>query len=311
MSRPDRRPPVAQADEAVRTMQSVRDLIRYAVSRLQAAQASFGHGTDNAWDEAVWLVLWSLHLPLDRLDPMLDARLAPSEINAVISLIEQRCTERMPLAYLTGEAWLRGERFLCDARALVPRSPIADLLDSDALEPWLAEAGEIGAVLDLCTGGASLAILAAHRFGLATVIGTDLSVDALALAAENINLHRLTDRVSLRQGSLWSPLEGEKFDLVLCNPPYVNAASMAELPAEFRHEPQGALAGGSDGMDLIRRIVAGARAHLNPGGLMLLEVGHEALHFEAAFAQLEFIWLPTASGDNSVALIERDALPQA
>jgi ribosomal protein L3 glutamine methyltransferase len=311
MSRPGHRPPVAQADEAARALQSVRDLIRYAVSRLQSSQASFGHGTDNAWDEAVWLVLWSLHLPLDRLDPMLDARLAPSEIGAVISLIERRCTERVPLAYLTGEAWLRGERFLCDARALVPRSPIADLLDSDALEPWLPDAGNIGAVLDLCTGGASLAILAAHRFGQATVIGSDLSVEALALAAENIDLHRLADRVSLRQGSLWSPLEGERFDLVLCNPPYVNAASMAELPAEFRHEPQGALAGGNDGMDLIRQIMAGARAHLHPGGLMLLEVGHEALHFEAAFAQLEFIWLPTASGDNSVALIERDALPQA
>lgn len=311
MSRPTPRMPVAQADEAARSMQSVRDLIRYAVSRLQSAQASFGHGTDNAWDEAVWLVLWSLHLPLDRLEPVLDARLAPSEIDGVISLIERRCTERVPLAYLIGEAWLRGERFLCDARALVPRSPIADLLDSDALEPWLAEAGEIASVLDLCTGGASLAILAAHRFGQATVIGSDLSTDALALAAENIDLHRLADRVSLRQGSLWSPLEGERFDLVLCNPPYVNAASMAELPAEFKHEPVSALAGGNDGMDLIRQIVAGARAHLNPGGLMLLEVGHEALHFEAAFSALEFIWLPTASGDNSVALIERDALPQA
>jgi ribosomal protein L3 glutamine methyltransferase len=305
------RPQVAQADEAVRTMQSVRDLIRYAVSRLQSAQASFGHGTDNAWDEAVWLVLWSLHLPLDRLEPMLDARVAPSEVAATIALIEQRCTERLPLAYLTGEAWLRGERFLCDARALVPRSPIADLLDSDALEPWLPDAGDTGAVLDLCTGGASLAILAAHRFGRAHVVGSDLSADALALAAENIALHRLADRVGLRQGSLWSPLEGERFDLVLCNPPYVNAASMAELPAEFRHEPVGALAGGSDGMDLIRQIVAGAKAHLNPGGLMLLEVGHEASHFEAAFAQLEFIWLPTASGDTSVALIERDALPKA
>jgi ribosomal protein L3 glutamine methyltransferase len=311
MSRPEPRPPVAPVDEAARSLRSVRDLIRYAVSRLQSAQASFGHGTDNAWDEAVWLVLWSLHLPLDRLDPMLDARLAPSEIAAAIALVERRCTERLPLAYLTGEAWLRGERFLCDARALVPRSPIADLLDSDALEPWLPDADDIGTVLDLCTGGASLAILAAHRFGRASVIGADLSTEALALAGENIALHHLTERVSLRQGSLWSPLAGKRFDLVLCNPPYVNAASMAELPAEFRHEPVGALAGGDDGMDLIRQIVAGARAHLNPKGLMLLEVGHEALHFEAAFAQLEFIWLPTASGDNSVALIERDALPQA
>jgi HemK-like putative methylase len=161
------------------------------------------------------------------------------------------------------------------------------------------------------TGGASLAILAAHRFARASVIGADLSAEALALAAENIALHRLTDRVSLRQGSLWSPLAGKRFDLVLCNPPYVNAASMAELPAEFRHEPVGALAGGNDGMDLIRQIVAGARAHLHPTGLMLLEVGHEAAYFEAAFTQLEFIWLPTASGDNSVALIEHDALPQA
>jgi len=298
----------ASAAEAVEALHTVRDLIRYAVSRMQAAGVCLGHGTDELFDEAAWLVLWSLHLPLERLEPFLDARLTPTERVAAVTLIERRCTERLPSAYLTGEAWLRGMRFLSDARALVPRSPIAELFDGDALLPWLPDPEAVSNVLDLCTGGASLAVLAAHAYPNAQVIGSDLSPDALALAAENIALHQLTERVQLRQGSLWEPLQDQRFDLIVCNPPYVNSDSMAALPLEYRHEPQQALAGGPDGMDLIRIILEGAASHLNETGIMVLEVGHEAAHFEAAFARLEGIWLPIAAGDDQLVLLERSAL---
>jgi ribosomal protein L3 glutamine methyltransferase len=292
-----------------RSLVTVRDLLRWAVSRMGAAGVVYGHGTDDPWDEAAWLVLWSLHLPLDRLDPVLDARLSPPERDAALALIERRCGERIPAAYLTGEAWLRGLRFLSDPRALVPRSPIAELLDSDALDPWLPDASAVGRVLDLCTGGASLAVFAARRYEAAAVLAADQSADALALAADNLALHGLAHRVALRQGDLWAPVAGERFDLVVCNPPYVNAGSMAALPPEYRHEPAAALGGGTDGMDLVRRILAGARRQLNAGGILVLEIGHEAAHFEAAFPALECTWLPTAGGEDRVLLLERDALP--
>ena len=295
--------------EARAALRTVRDLLRWAVSRMACAEVALGHGTDDPWDEAAWLVLWSLRLPLDRLDPVLDARLAPGEVAAAVALIERRCVERLPAAYLTGEAWLRGVRFLSDPRALVPRSPIAELLDTDALEPWLPDPLAVGSVLDLCTGGGSLAILAARRFPGARVVGADLSADALALAAENVALHGLGERVTLRRGDLWTAVGDEAFELIVCNPPYVNTGAMAALPAEYRHEPQQALGGGSDGMELVRTIVAGARARLAPGGLMVLEIGHEARHFEAAFPTLEFTYLPTEGGDERLVLLERDALP--
>jgi ribosomal protein L3 glutamine methyltransferase len=295
--------------EACRALRTVRDLVRWSVTRMAAADASFGHGTEDAWDEAAWLVLWSLRLPLDRLEPVLDARLTAGEIAAAVALVERRCVERLPTAYLTGEAWLRGLRFRADPHALVPRSPIAELLDTDALEPWIAAPGGVRRVLDLCTGGGSLAVFAARRFPDAVVIGADLSSEALALAAENVALHGLQDRIGLRQGDLWDAVAGDRFDLVVCNPPYVNAASMGALPPEYRHEPQRALGGGADGMDLVRRIVAGARERLEPGGLLVLEIGHEAANFEAAFPGLEFGWLPTEGGDDRIVLLERDALP--
>ena len=310
MSRPVRfERPAPSAFEAREALRTVRDLLRWSVTRLAAAGAALGHGTDDPWDEAAWLVLWSLRLPLDRLEPVLDARLAPSEVAAAVALVERRCVERLPAAYLTGEAWLRGVRFLADPRALVPRSPIAELLDTDALDPWLPDPLAVGRVLDLCTGGGSLAILAARRFPAAAVTGADLSSDALALAADNVALHGLADRVTLRRGDLWAPVAAEAFALVVCNPPYVNAGSMDALPPEYLHEPQGALGGGEDGMDLVRRIVGGARARLAPGGLLVLEIGHEATHFEAAFPGLEFTYLPTEGGDERIVLLERDALP--
>jgi len=301
--RPSPRP--EQAREALRT---VRDLIRWAVTRMEHAGVFCGHGTDNAWDEASWLVLWSLRLPLERLDPVLDAHLTSAEVDAVVSLVERRCAERMPAAYLTGEAWLRGVRFLCDPRALVPRSPIAELLDSEALEPWLGEDGAVREVLDLCTGAGSLAIFAARRYPQARVTATDVSADALELAAENLALHGLSDRITLRQGDLWAPVPARRYDLIVCNPPYVNMQSMAALPDEYRSEPHAALAGGEDGMDLVRRILEQAASHLSPTGILVLEIGHEIAHFEAAFPRLETLWLPTEGGDHRVALLERSAL---
>lgn len=310
--------------DARATLRTLRDLLRFAVSRFEAAGLAYGQGTDNARDEAAWLLLWSLHLPPDELETWLDCRLTGAEIDAALALVERRCDERVPAAWLTGEAWLRGLRFRCDARALVPRSLIAEALE-ESLADWLAEDmpewldADAGAqegsegwperVLDLCTGGGSLAILAALRFPGAEVVGSDLSADALSLAAENLALHQLEDRVRLAQGDLFAGLAaGERFDLILCNPPYVNAASMAALPPEFLAEPQIALAGGTDGMDFVRRLLDEAPARLNPRGLLVLEIGHEAEHFEAAFPDLEFAWLPVTAGERMIVAATRRAL---
>lgn len=303
---------VADAPSAARELRSLRDLLRWAVSRFEAAQLSYGHGTGNAWDEAVSLLLFSLHLPPEHLDPYLDARLTRREREAAVALVERRVSTRLPSPYLTGEAWLRGLRFLCDERALVPRSPIAEALD-EAFAQWLAvhrpDAAEPRAVLDLCTGGGSLAIHAACRFPRAAIVGADISEAALALAAANGSLHGLDERIEWVRSDLFGSLGARRFDLIVCNPPYVNDASMRALPPEFRAEPRSALAGGGDGMDLVRRIVAGAHAHLADDGLLLLEIGHEAAHFEAAFPALEFHYLPVAAGEQLLVLIEAAALP--
>lgn len=298
--------PVPGSQSAQHDLFTVRDCVRYACSRFAAAAVAFGHGTDNAWDEAVWLVLWSVHLPFDHLDLVLDARLTAEERNFALQVIDRRCHERVPAAYLTGEAWLRGRRFICDARALVPRSLIAEAFE-EALNDWLPEDGP-EALLDLCTGGASLAVLAARRFAQARVCASDLSTDALALARENLTLHQMQERIELFQGDLFEPLAGQTFNLIVCNPPYVNAQSMDELPPEFQAEPRAALDGGDDGMLLVRRILAQAPAHLAPGGLLLLEIGHEAAHFEAAFPSLEFAYLPVTAGEDQLVLVSREQL---
>ena len=299
-------PSAAAAAHALRT---VRDLIRYACTCLEASGAVFGHGSDNAWDEAAWLVLWSLHLPPDQLDRVIDARLTPGERLAIAHLVQRRCTERLPAAYLTGEAWLRGHRFRCDARALVPRSLIAEALD-EALDDWLDESAP-QRILDLCTGGGSLAILAALRFPDALVDATDLSPDALSLARENRASFGLNERIELFQGDLYAALDTRRYDLILCNPPYVNSGSMNTLPPEFRAEPRAALAGGPDGMDLVRPILSGAIEHLTPEGVLLLEIGHEARFFEQAFPDLEFAYLPVAAGESLLVLVRRDQLVDA
>ncbi|MFA7664616.1 MAG: 50S ribosomal protein L3 N(5)-glutamine methyltransferase [Burkholderiaceae bacterium] len=309
----------ATRQDARAHLQTLRDVLRYAVSRFEAAGLAYGQGTDNARDEAAWLVLWSLHLPPDSLAEWLDCRLTGSEIDAVLDLIERRCSERLPAAWLTGEAWLRGLRFHSDARALVPRSLIAEALE-ESLGQWLGEgpppwlddrawpAGWPASILDLCTGGGSLAICAALLFPEAEVTGSDLSRDALALAAENRALHGLDGRIRLLQADLFDAVAGERFDLILCNPPYVNAASMAALPPEFQAEPALALAGGADGMDLVRRLLDAAPAHLSDNGLLVVEIGHEAGHFEAAFPDLEFAWLPVTAGECMIVAATRAAL---
>src|SRR5690606_29825834 len=246
-------------------MRSLRDLLRYACTRFNAAGLHHGHGVDNAHDEAAWLILWALHLPLAPLEPWLDARLTPAEVDMIVELVERRCADRTPLPYLTGEAWLRGLRFRADPRALVPRSLIPEALE-DSLPGWLDAVGRPArwprSVLDLCTGGGSIAIIAALAFPEARVEAADISQDALDLAAENVADHGLSDRIRLRRGDLFEAVGRRRFDLVLCNPPYVNADSMATLPEEYLAEPRLALAGGPDGMAVIRRILAEAPDHL-------------------------------------------------
>lgn len=296
-------------EQAAAEFSTLRDCLRYACSRFEAAGLAFGQGTAGAWDEAVWLALWSLHLPPEPLEPFVDARLTLAERRNLLALVERRCVERLPAAYLTGEAWLRGIRLRCDPRAIVPRSLIAEALE-ESLNDWLP-AGGPATILDLCTGGGSLAIAAALRFAHARVDAVDLSPQALELARENVTDHHLEGRIALSEGDLFEPLAGRRYDLVLCNPPYVSAASMRTLPPEFLVEPQAALAGGRDGMDLIRRILEQAPAHLEEAGSLVLEIGHEAAHFEAAFPRLEFAYLPVSAGDDMLVLVGRDQLVRA
>ena len=283
------------------------ELVQRSSERLQAAGVSFGHGTDNAFDEAAWLVLWRLGLPLDALDA--HAADAVPDTGAVDALIEQRITTRKPAAYLTGEAWLQGVPFFVDERVIVPRSLIAEPIADGTLDPWLSDRTE--RVLDLCTGNGSLAILAAMAWPDVTVLATDISADALAVAAKNVDRHTLQARITLAQGDgLRAVPAGQgPFDLILCNPPYVNAKSMAALPPEYRAEPALALEGGKDGMDFIRRLFRGLRAMLSPHGVLVLEVGHERLAFEAAFPRLPVVGLPTSAGDDHVLLLAAEDIP--
>ena len=287
---------------------TLRDLLRWSISRFHAAGLVFGHGSDNAWDEAAYLLLHGLHLPPDTLDPFLDARLLERERQRCVDLIHERINTRKPAAYLTGEAWLQGERFLVDERVIVPRSPISELL-AEGLAPWIEDPDAVGQALDLCTGSGCLAILAAHAFGHAAVDAVDVSTDALAVAQSNIELHGLRDRVQALRSDLFSQVPTDRrYDLIVCNPPYVNEQSMKGLPPEYRHEPRLALAGGADGMDLVRRILADAPRFMAPEGLLVLEIGHERAHFEAAFPELEPVWLDTAATTDQILLLRRAQL---
>lgn len=289
---------------------TVRDLLRYAVSRFTQAHLAFGHGSANAYDEAAYLILHTLHLPLDTLDPFLDARLLGSEIEAVMKVIERRAGERVPAAYITQEAWMHGRRFYVDERVIVPRSFIGELLE-DGLQPYVADPDEVGAVLELCTGSGCLAILAAHAFPNADVDAVDISADALEVARINVADYALDERIALFEGDLFAPLPQRRYDVIIANPPYVNSDSMAQLPAEYRHEPQLALAGGLDGMDVVRRIIGQAREWLTDEGVLVVEIGNERAHVEAAFGGLDLVWLSTSGGDDSVFLIQAGDLPAA
>ena len=287
---------------------TVRDLLRHAVSRFTASRLAFGHGSDNAYDEAAYLILHTLHLPLDTLEPFLDARLLASEIDEVLAVIARRADERLPAAYITHEAWMHGRRFYVDERVIVPRSFIGELLE-DGLQPYVADPDEVGAVLELCTGSASLAILAAHAFPNADVDAVDISAPALEVAQLNVAEYGLDDRIALFEGDLFAPLPERSYDVIIANPPYVNSASMAELPAEYRHEPALALAGGDDGMDIVRRIIGEARNWLTDEGVLIVEIGNERAHVEAVFGGLDLVWLPTSAGEDSVFLIQASDLP--
>lgn len=285
------------------------ELVAAEAKRLRDAGVAFGHGTGNAFDEAAWLVTAALGLPLDALEGRGKERVAAEAIATARAIVDRRIASRQPAAYLLGEAWLQGVAFTVDARTIVPRSYIAELLadveGEGLLDAWLSD--RTRSVLDLGTGNGSLAVIAAMAYPEITVTAADVSADALAVARINIARHGLGERITVVESDLFARLPG-RFDLVVCNPPYVTDASMATLPPEYLAEPRLALAGGADGMDLVRRIVAEAPAHLGDDGVLVIEVGHERGHFEAGFPRLECAWLETSGGDDCVVLIAKRAL---
>ena len=287
---------------------TVRDHLRYAVSRFTAAGLFFGHGSDNAWDEAVYLTLHTLSLPLDRLEPFLDARLLPHERESLLEIFRRRCEERLPAAYLTNEAWLGEHRFYVDDRVIVPRSFIAELLQ-EQLTPWVEDPWAIESALDLCTGSGCLAILTALAFPEAQVDAVDLSKDAISVAERNIADYHLTERVHPIQSDAFSQLKGKRYDLIISNPPYVDAESVAALPPEYLHEPEMALGSGEDGLDFTHIILREAKKHLTPNGLLIVEIGHNREVLEAAYPTLPFTWLDTTAGDEYVFLLNAADLP--
>jgi ribosomal protein L3 glutamine methyltransferase len=287
---------------------TVRDLLRFAVSRFTEADLSFGHGSSNAFDEAAYLVLHSLHLPLDTLDPFLDARLLDTEIDAIMKVIERRATDRVPAAYITNEAWMHGHRFYVDERVIVPRSFIGELLQ-DGLQPYVQDPDEVSRVLELCTGSGCLAILAAQAFQNADIDAVDISALALEVAHRNVDDYDLDSRVALYEGDLFAPLPVGRYEVIITNPPYVNALAMQSLPAEYRHEPELALAGGADGMDIVKRIVGEARKWLTEDGVLVVEIGNERANVEATLGGLDMVWLSTSAGDDNVFLIQAADLP--
>ena len=292
---------------ATQDLHTVRDYVRFAVSRFYQAELFFGHGSSDAYDEAVYLVLHTLHLPLDRLEPFMDARLTASERCEVLSIIQRRVEERIPAAYLTHEAFLGEYSFYVDERVIVPRSFIAELLRTQ-LSPWIADAEAVGNVLDMCTGSGCLAILAAHEFPNAQVDAVDLSPDALHVAAHNITDYELQDRVQLIQSDLFSQLGGRRYDLIISNPPYVDAPSVAALPQEYLHEPELSLGSGEDGLDATRIILKNAAQHLTPNGILIVEIGHNRDLLEAEYPKLPFTWLDVTAGDQFVFMLHRNDL---
>ncbi len=293
---------------ATEELVTVRDWLRWAVSRFNEAGLHFGHGTDNAWDEAVWIVLATLHLPRDTLEPFLDARLTGSERHALLERLQQRVVHRLPAAYLLNEAWLGEFRFHVDPRVIVPRSYFAELLE-DGFAPWIENPESVASALDLCTGSGCLAIVMAHAFPNAAVDAIDISPEALEVARRNIADYGLEDRLHAIESDLFAKAKGRRYDLIICNPPYVTAAAMDALPAEYRHEPALALAAGRDGLDVVRRILDQARKHLNPRDVIAIEVGHNQELVNEAFPDLPAVWLDTEHADGKVFVLTREDLP--
>ena len=294
--------------DAQANLRTLRDVLRFAVTRFNEAGVFFGHGQADAFDEAAFLVMRSLRLPLDRLDVFLSAYLTHGEINTLLQQIDLRTKRRLPAAYILKEAWLQGLKFYVDERAIVPRSFISELL-RDQLQPWVADPDGALDVLDLCTGSGCLAILAAEVFAAARVDAVDLSADALAVAQKNVEDYRLQGRVRLLQSDLFAAVAKRRYDLIVCNPPYVPDASMRTLPREYTYEPDLALAGGSDGMMVIRRLLREARGHLKRGGLLVVEVGGERATVEQQFGAIPMTWLTTSAGDDMVFLCRQEELP--
>jgi ribosomal protein L3 glutamine methyltransferase len=288
-------------------LHSIRDLIRWGVSRFHEAELFFGHGTDNAWDEARQLVLGGLHLPWDMPADYLDCRLEGDELDAVRALLQRRIDERIPAAYLLGEAWFCGLPYCVDERVLVPRSPIAELIERQ-FSPWLAATP--ARILDLCTGSGCIGIACAHAFPEAEVVLADLSFDALEVANLNIERHEVEERVYTVQGDGFGGLPGQRFDLIVSNPPYVDAEDFADMPAEFHHEPAMGLACGEDGLDLVRRMLAEAADHLTDDGLLVVEVGNSQVHVEAAYPEVEFTWVEFARGGHGVFVLSAEQCRQ-
>lgn len=294
--------------DPVTDLRTIRDFIRFGASQFRAARLSFGHGTDNAIDEAAWLVLHALNLPLDLPETWWNSLLAPAERRRVEAALRMRITTRKPAAYITREAWFMGLPFYVDERVLIPRSPIAELIEA-GFSPWL-DPDAIGRVLDLCTGSGCIGLATATVLPEAEIWLSDLSPDALAVARRNVREHGLEERVTLAASDVFESLaDAPGFDLIVSNPPYVDAGEMAALAPEYRHEPSLGLAAGADGLDIVRRILAGAKARLNAGGVLIVEVGNSQPALEAAFPDLPFTWLEFAGGGEGVFLLTRDQLP--
>ncbi len=283
---------------------TVRELVATAHARLKRARLAFGHGTANARDEAVYLVLHALKLPPDRLTPFLTRKATRAERKRAQRLVEERIRRRIPAAYLTHEAWLGDYRFYVDERVIVPRSFIAELL-RERLAPWITEPHRIRCALDLCTGSGCLAIVLAKTFASARIDAVDISHAALAVAKRNVTTYRLRRRVRLLKSDMFSALHDERYDLIVANPPYVSTGAMRTLPREYRHEPRLALAGGTDGFAAVRVILREAARHLMADGLLVVEIGHNRKRLEAAFPQLPFVWPQTSGGDDCVFMLER------
>ena len=288
-------------------LETLRDWLRFAVSRFNQAGLSFGHGTANAYDEAVYLLLHTLHLPFDRLEPFLDAKLAGAERSELNAVLTRRVDERIPAAYLTREAWLGDFRFHVDERVIIPRSFIAELLP-DRLAPYLPDPSQVKSALDLCTGSGCLAVLLAHAFTEADIDAVDVSPDALAVAQRTVSDYGLAGRIYLIRSDLFDNLPAKSYDLIISNPPYVTTMDMEELPREYLHEPALALAGGDDGLDAVRTILRKAPQFMQPEGLLVVEIGHNRAAAETAFPRMPFVWMSTASSEDAVFVLKREAI---